>query len=501
VSDADVLEAGFRDFIASDEPADVELNWSLGQSLLASQLVAANVGADPITSSEFHDALLLLDTNVLLVVALEASGHASHIGPLAAVLKKIGARVGVLDATREEYARVIEGRRGAILKAAENYSSRVLEESGDNFLQTAVQRQCTSRQDFELFLSELADVPTMFGGDYPIEVIHDSTISAVVADSARDESLQNRIRTVWEEHRSRPKPPMAVLHDAAVTRVVESFRAKGIKSAVLTLDRTMATVAAERAGPKATPSWLILDGLIQILAVDSAGPSLNVAEIAPLMASLIRQQVEPSMNTYTADDLAFMLDVEERCAELPPERVRDIAAAVAHARFQGTERTNPELQLTIRRAFQSGKMQLSRDLEAARSTISASNALARGHEQQIARQRHELGITSDALVDVRTRELRRSAHVRGTTMLLLGLIGTGVAAFIGGWLAVNLLGDGGLRDFVQLLLQLLAPAFGLFTWTFLKVIPKWRGDLKDARSRAIAEAQTLRLQDDSFDSL
>ena len=81
--EAAALEAGFRAFLNSDEPEDVELSWSLGQALFATQLVAANIGpGNPITAREFNNSLFIADTNVLMVAALEGHRLAPHLSGL-----------------------------------------------------------------------------------------------------------------------------------------------------------------------------------------------------------------------------------------------------------------------------------------------------------------------------------------------------------------------------------------------------------------------------------
>ena len=53
----DLLIRGFHNFITSQENNDIEHKWSLGQSLLSSRLVAADIGPDPITTEDFRDSL------------------------------------------------------------------------------------------------------------------------------------------------------------------------------------------------------------------------------------------------------------------------------------------------------------------------------------------------------------------------------------------------------------------------------------------------------------
>ena len=53
------------------------------------------------------------------------------------------------------------------------------------------------------------------------------------------------------------------------------------------------------------PLLLSLDVLIQVLGLDAAGPDFDPSVFAPLMASIIRYQFAPFIETYNIEELFF----------------------------------------------------------------------------------------------------------------------------------------------------------------------------------------------------
>lgn len=204
VADAEVLESGFRHFLTSDDPEDERLQWSLGQSLLASQLVAANVGPDPISVKDFRDSVLILDTNVLVAIALQVHSKTPHIKGLAKALNQIGASVGRLDCTAAEYVRLIENKRPAVTRAAERYKPDVLEHSGDEFLHAALSRGCRSSDDFNAFFEDLLSLPSNLSEEMTIDVLDTPQIADAVNQGMADDTLKKSVAEAWAANRFPP---------------------------------------------------------------------------------------------------------------------------------------------------------------------------------------------------------------------------------------------------------------------------------------------------------
>lgn len=488
--DAGALVVGFHGFLASQDRDDVEHNWSLCQSLLAAKLVAANIGPDPVTVREFTNTRFLLDTNMLLVTALEADRLAEALELLGSALRSMGAEFGYIAETRDEYTRVVAPRKQDVMRAFDRFPLSILRDSNDAFVNTALARHCQSASDLEVFFDSLLDPPTTLGDNVPVLSFNDDRVTALAHQGSTDDKLKAEISGLWKQLRNRPKRSRAAEHDAALTAVAEGLRKDGIPCAVLTLDRTMHEHARTRAGKHGLPQWISLDALIQVLAVDGAGPQLDPASFAPLMASIIRHQCDPMLDTYRAEDLALMLDVEDRCAALPPDQAKQIALTVARERLAGRRRDDPELVLAVRRAFQSGTFRLADNAAAMEARLQQSSADLRSRDDQISSERQRNSRLGEMHIASRVLELKAVARRNVLERSIVALIGLSIWSLIAWFLTAYFINDRK-SGFVALFAALLAPDLAIVTWLFGRVIPDWRADVISAPTVAAEETRNL----------
>lgn len=476
------LEHGFNCFLFSQEPEDVAHHWSLSQALLAARIVAANLGPDPVTARELRGTVLLLDTNMLLVTTLEGHRHSTALEDLGNVLLGMGVTLAYIEDTRAEYTRVVSAVRTNLLRAVESYPMSVLEDSTDDFARTALDRGCKSRDDFEVFCDGLLDPPTMLGDKVPISLRNDDQTLSLAERGRTDQQLTTDIVANWKRLRPRSKKSQqAAEHDAALTTVTEGLARLGVKCAVLTLDRTMHDHAMRRAGIKGLPQWISLDALIQILAVYNTGPDFDPADFAPLFAEIIRHQCEPILNSYTVQDLAMMLDVDDRCADLNADEAKAIAIKVARERLQGKDRRDPELALLIRRGFQSGKFKLADELVVRKADL-------RTRDDELVRARQRGGTALALAVSQRTNELRRHSHRSLAMAALLALVGSAAGTWVSMMISRKV-ASSNTAEYVGLLVGLLGLFAPALWWFFTSAIPKWRESIAFAPETARQEIE------------
>jgi hypothetical protein len=481
-SEHDALAVGFHAFIASQHSEDVEHNWSLGQAMLAARLVAANIGPDPITIADFRDATVFMDTNTLLVTALDRHQLANSLRMLVRALNQIGVKLAIIHETRKEYERTVDYNRESTLRTIARYPFQVIRETRSHFIQSALNLGCSTTEEFERFFLEIAQAPTSVDGEMAISLMDDPQTAALAEAGKADQRLQREIGDVWERQRVRRKSPRALQHDAALTRVAEGLRVEGERCWILTLDLTMHQHSLARVGKHEPPIWVSIDALVQVLAVEGAGPGIDPAEFAPLMTSIINHQCEPMLGTFVVEDLGTILDIEERCADLEEESIVEIASMVARSRLSGKARNDPELQLQVKRAFQREKLEIEKKLETTSAELSLRN-------REIASQELRRVNAESGYMRVRVGQIRRRALLRG---LLEGGLSLSAAAALAmaAFRATRLLArDSPTAEFVQLFLSFAGPAFGVAMLLFKSVVPRAHRRWQSARQLAEAELQ------------
>lgn len=419
----DDLAGGFVRFLRSNEHEDHQLLQSMAFRAFAARLVAADEGPDPVSTAELRDATWLLDTNILVTIALEGVAYGDPLDPLGQAMSMIGSKLVYLHPTLAEYRFVIDRWRDQTLTALDRFGIGPIRESSDAFLKIALARHCHTREDFSRFFDELRRPPRSIEDRIAVELVDDLEVAQIAAKGEENEADVLRIRSHWSEQRSRPKPLLAARHDAALSEVVRQWRSSNKRCFVLTTDRTMADLAARLQGPSGTPSWILLDGLVQVLAADRAGMPENHVGFSALLAKLIATEVGPVDREFQLQDLLWASEIVEQVEAFPDEVVNDLARIVHRKRLAGARRDDPELRLALERTIQEARDSLIKGhdgavQDAARAAEHAEDAGARGERLR------------DALVNSTEKALIRRARWGLVGRSMVVLTGAAVVALV-----------------------------------------------------------------------
>lgn len=480
--DEDSMVAGFRAFLTSSHPEDQEHLWSLGQAMFSSRLVAANVSADPITIKEIRGSTILLDTNVLIASCLKEHRLCAAISSLAMVLNQIEAELSAVQITHDEYKSVVNYHCNSIVRVARSFRRNILQKSSNAFLKTAIELGCDDPEDFEKFFYSIVQPPTSLNENQRIVVLDSSDIVSEIDNGTRDENLKKEISTVWSLRRSRPKGIKSKEHDAGLLYAAKHLRAQGKKCWILTLDRTLHEYSITHTGSLEYPLVLSLDVLIQILAVESAGPDSDASAFAPILSGIIDLQFEPLIGTYTPEDLEWLLDIEERCGDLSDSSVTELAIIVNRARLSGARHDDQELRLSIQRAFQAKKKNMVGSIESAQEMI-------RIQEKDLDSKDHQLSAVITALKEARRKELIQKAKQTLRNGIVMWSLGALALIMLGYCVSLLITPPDSPAQFVGILVSFIGPAISAIFAIFQNVIPKYNSD-REQVERTVNEETT-----------
>lgn len=353
--DAEELERAFKGLLLSTFNKDQTFLANISFAMFSARLVAADVGADPITIDELRGSMFLVDTNFLFALHLDNNRFADSLKVLGSALNDIGVKLVYIDETKEEYNRVLGGRKNEILKLLEIYKFEVIKETDDDFIKTALLRKCQTIDDFERFFSSLSNLPSCVPNGPVLSLHQDEKVLGETIKAKQDIKLKRliqewniKLKPFWNKT---PKSESALNHDASLICVTEFEKRSGNKTFILTLDRSLQATSAQRSGHHEIPHAIYLGGLIQILAAHNAGPNLDATNFAPLMSNMLKRCLPPE-HTFTAQDLHWLYKIQKNIAQLPPERTKVIALEVAKGRMAGKNADDKGLERTINRLYQ-----------------------------------------------------------------------------------------------------------------------------------------------------
>lgn len=361
--DKEWLKKQFFKFIQSNDPDVSSILWDYGTSGFSSSLIVANISADPISVDEFKDSKCILDTNILMYLELEGSKFKVSFKSMEKVFTKLSITPIYFSITRDEFIKSMEYKKETVLRVIENYSQEVVAELDDPFINTALQRGCVSAEDFERFFDELMDIPEYLSELLEIKRHDSGELDEAIRKGQEDNQLKELINKIYKSKRHRDKKRNPLQHDAGLIAGAEFIR-KQEKCFILSRDISVKETALNKPIRNEMPIAIGLDTLINVLAIDNGGTDVDPTNYAPLFASIIKLALIPEHDVFRVEDLSRMLDVQSQIADLPSDKIIDIAKDLHHNHVIGT--SEEEISLKLTRSFQAAKLELQSDLEKSR---------------------------------------------------------------------------------------------------------------------------------------
>lgn len=362
-TDKEWIKQQYFKFIQTTEPDVTAILWDYGTSSFSSTLITADISADPITVDEFKNSKCILDTNILMYLDLEASQFKTAFESLEKIFEALDITPMYFSITRDEFTRSIQYKKELVLRIVDNYSMEVFEETNDPLLNTAIQRGCAEKSDFETFFGQLLDIPDFFSNSLRISNLHSSEVEEAIKKGQGNEKLKEHINEIYKNKTNRNKRKNATNHDAGLISGVEHIR-NGEKCFILSRDNSINELALGQSNPTQIPVSISLDTLINLFAIDNGGVDIDPTNYAPLFANIIKLELNPEKDIFKLEDLSRMLDVQTQIADLPHERIIAMAKEVHHNKILGI--SDDEIALQLTRGFQSAKLELVSDLDKSR---------------------------------------------------------------------------------------------------------------------------------------
>jgi hypothetical protein len=391
----------FLGFLESSDLEDNELLWGYGSSMFSATLLTAKNYADEFSIEMFKDSNFVLDTNILMSLGLE--GHELHYAfmPIERVFIELNIKPVYFYISREEYRRAIARKRTATFEVLDKFGYKVIKESDCGIIQTAIGRQCRTKEDFERFFKGIEDLPEYFCDRIKLEQIDYLELHEAIENGRLDDNTQTTLNEITYSRAKYLKSKNVLEHDSGLIQGT-LFLNRTVKSWILTKDGALRQFANKTRLRDDDPIAIGLDSFIQIMAINSGNIEETTTNFAPLFAKIIQFSLLLEKDIFKVEDLYFILDTKIDIQQLKHTQIIEIAKKVNHLRLQDTP--EDEIALEIRRFFQKTKVDYEAFEEKAKSDIFHL-------EEENKRALRRLTVMSKELFDSKYLMARKKARI------------------------------------------------------------------------------------------
>lgn len=313
----------FFKFVTSRNPDVDAYLWEHGTSKFSALLISNRQGVDRLTLESFSGSTCILDTNVLIFIALGTEGKKKSFEQLEIAFEQLGISVNVLYITKAEYEHRIDLQRDLTIKNIEKMGGLTTIVPNDSFTQCAKERHCTRMEDFATFFDELRKMPQYVTNRLRVKVLDNCSGLAEVVESARqDEAKKENLKRLYRETRHREKPDTATIHDAGLIEGVEYLRRSG-KYFILSEETSVNAYSQNKPTDNGLPLSIRVETLLNLL-VANGNQMTDSADYMSLYADLIRLDLMPAEKTFSQFQLYQMHTLSSQISKLPEDETMRI---------------------------------------------------------------------------------------------------------------------------------------------------------------------------------
>jgi hypothetical protein len=373
--DKKVLPGRFFEFVNTRNSLVIDYLWEYGTSAFASILITNKHGVDKLTLDTFRDSVCILDTNILLFIALE-SRFKEAMAALEKVFQDLNVKVKILYITKKEYEGKVRCQRIATLHNLEKYGYDVTAMPNDDFTNYARHLKCRSVSDFENFFDYKLALPKHIKEEVAIDLLdNDKELAKEIEKAQNDETLLNKLKDIFLSIVRRKKGVSATCHDIGLLEGVRFLRKRGEpkeeKYFILSEEISVIQYSKSCGFRMGLPLSLRVDTLINMLAVNNGGDTFDASDYKSLFANLIRMELIPHRDTFRQTELYNLYKMNFRIANLPPERVKEIAMEMHHKYLDGED--EKELLRDLNDMVTKGEIKVGDELEETKGLLYESD--------------------------------------------------------------------------------------------------------------------------------
>lgn len=368
------LPSKFINFVLASDKLVEEYLWDYGTSAFASRLIRTMHGVDQLTLETFRDSICVLDTNILIFIALE-SRFKDAFTAIEKVFIDLGIKVKILYITLKEYENKISYQRYVTLQNMEKYGSDISMLPNDDFTEYLKSCRCSCTSDVERAFDIGLKCPSFIHDSLSIELLdNDQVLAEKIEEAQANESKKNALDSIFRNYTNHSKSNSALNHDIGLIEGVKYLRSdeKGDneKYFVLSEEISVNQYSKEAGFKQNLPLSLRVDTLINLLAVNNGGDTFNSEDYVALFANIIRLGLVPHRDTFRQTELYQFYQMNSKIASLPKEVTKDIVISLHDEILKGIN--EDEIHRDLEEMITKGEIHVGKQLETTKEELDFS---------------------------------------------------------------------------------------------------------------------------------
>jgi hypothetical protein len=309
------------------DPCLNNLAFCICQRYYCSRVIGLDLPVDFLSSQVYKGSIFYLDTNFMSRVALSPSKWDTEFREILQLSPKLGIKFAVCDLTiAEKFARVGEYRQ-LVDKGGELVPPELLAEVLELLAQTRQELAGTIREksSFDSMEYSIDNATVQRLEEMGIEVINVKD-SDWLKDEKELKILKSELAEFDERYRRYrpPKDDNALYHDAQLYHIINTIRAKTMRSTAswfLTMDNSIIAYGISKKKKDEAPYAIKIATLLHTLSPFVESQALRV-EFSDLFGNLIARDLLPREQLFDVDDLKMLVGFDIKAKSIPPEIIR-----------------------------------------------------------------------------------------------------------------------------------------------------------------------------------
>ena len=326
-------------FFEESDPLFSEIKWNLGQNYYVAKALGMDPSGKLLSSELFANAIIYLDTNVLIDALEPTRKHYHSFQTLTKSCRNQNIDLCVCQISLDELRKVVAFERDVIRKVENHIPDKTVPKIGGLLFPIyRAKLQSGQMEDLDQLFIAFDQPMDFLASFYNISLVDDNWFIEAQDDNDT-EQLTSRIMQTQTAKPWRSKSKGSARHDAMLLRWIHRMRMEQNRNIYLvTLDRSLPGISVDEGNGSQAPA-ITLDALLQWMSPIAATENVE-NEFADIFSVAIRHHLLPQNIFFDTRDFLVFREMEWSTKELPADDVEDCIRSLKSA-YPNLDPTDP----------------------------------------------------------------------------------------------------------------------------------------------------------------